>query len=282
MTSLLAALINLENYGENDLDKIAFPVDPIQPRVNIVGGPLDHFVRDAFCDTFAITDPLKKGKLYKAVFSYFGDQNHPPDMMLLGSDAIEVKKVASLTAGSIQLNSSFPKSELTADSSFLTNKCKNSEKGWKKKDLIYAVGHVQGSKIRLLTFVYGDCYASDSRLYESLRDRIIEGIKKIPASFSETVELGRINGVDPLKITNLRIRGMWLIKTPLKLFSSFIQPDYKRKLSVFAVMRAQKFDSFDPKLKAEVSKKFSIASVQINDPDKPSRMIDAVVISFFI
>ena len=34
--------------------------------------------------------------------------------------------------------------------------------------------------------------------------------------FAETKELGRVNQVDPLGITNLRIRGMWQIETQEK------------------------------------------------------------------
>ena len=37
--------------------------------------------------------------------------------------------------------------------------------------------------------------------------------------FSETNELGRVNKVDPLGITYLRIRGMWGIENPIKVFN---------------------------------------------------------------
>ena len=37
--------------------------------------------------------------------------------------------------------------------------------------------------------------------------------------FEETEELGRINMIDSLGITKLRVRGMWISQNPWKVFS---------------------------------------------------------------
>jgi len=47
--------------------------------------------------------------------------------------------------------------------------------------------------------------------------------------FSQTKELGRVNRVDPLGITNLRIQGMW----------------HEGKFSLVCIMRTEKFKTFD-------------------------------------
>src|SRR5699024_11579610 len=61
-----------------------------------------------------------------------------------------------------------------------------------------------------LWFVYGDCYCADKSYYERIADTIKDGVSSIPdVDFGETKELGRVNKVDPLGITYLRIRGMW-------------------------------------------------------------------------
>ena len=51
----------------------------------------------------------------------------------------------------------------------------------------------------------------------------------------ETDELGRINKVDPLGITSLRVRGMWQIKNPSKVFSGVAALDPEMQFQAFAM-----------------------------------------------
>jgi hypothetical protein len=55
-----------------------------------------------------------------------GNANNPPDSMLKGGDAIEVKKVGSHSS-QIQLNSSFPKDKLHSHDRLITRECVNCE-----------------------------------------------------------------------------------------------------------------------------------------------------------
>ena len=107
-----------------------------------------------------------------SIFSYLGNQNNPPDMMIDGGDAIEVKKIASenFNAG-IALNSSYPKTKLFADSAMISQACKDAEE-WNVKDMLYTIGFVNEAKLRALTFVYGSDYAADKEVYERIKNTI--------------------------------------------------------------------------------------------------------------
>ena len=71
-----------------------------------------------------------------------------------------------------------------------------------------------------LWMVYGYSYAADHEMliFQRLKDNHVRrNIETTPdVDFSPTqMKLGRVNLVDPLGITNLRIRGMWLIAASL-------------------------------------------------------------------
>ncbi len=279
--SIITALFNIKNRKDNDLSKIVPIANPEQPRVNKEGSPLDAFVKDSFCNSFSIKDPREKMIVYLSNFSYLGSQNNPPDIIVKGGDAIEVKKVKGFGGSTIALNSSYPKSRLRIDDDMLTAECKNCE-SWKQKDIVYCVGHVVDGKICLLIFVYGDCYAAEAEVYQKVRQPIIDGLKKLNAPLSRTKELARLNKVDPLQITDLRVRGMWQIKSPLRFFSEIIVPEQDRQMSVFAIMRKEKFESFGKNDKELARKNFSVSEIKIKSPENPQKLIDAVLVSFAV
>ena len=64
-------------------------------RANGMGEALENYIKDAFAGTFGISDELQKMKTYNQKFSWLGSQNNPPDIMIKGGDAIEVKKTQS-------------------------------------------------------------------------------------------------------------------------------------------------------------------------------------------
>jgi NgoPII restriction endonuclease len=84
-------------------------------RINIVGESLEAFIRDIFADTLDEIDENIRVHKHSQVFSYLGNQNNPPDLIIRDGDVIEVKKIESFRSG-IHLNSSYPKSRLFADS----------------------------------------------------------------------------------------------------------------------------------------------------------------------
>ncbi len=211
-------------------------------RANSVGEALENYVKDIFANSFDLPETERLQKINK-VFSYLGNQNNPPDIILRNGDAIETKKVQNQTS-SLALNSSYPKSKLFVDSPMLQNACKNCE-DWTEKDIIYIVGHTNDTDLKHLWFVYGDCFAADKEVYEKIKKTISSGITEIPdVEFTETKELGKVKKVDPLGVTDLRIRGMWHIDNPQKIFSYLNKVDTNAKFQVLCLMKTEKFNSF--------------------------------------
>ena len=214
-------LIAIKNLVENPIFSIVSHYSG-RNRVNGVGDALEKYVKDLFAGTLFCNDEYLKMQQYQEVFSYTGNQNNPPDIILKNGDAIEVKKVQGNT-NALALNSSYPKDKLYADSTMITSNCRNCEQ-WNVKDIIYIVGNTTDTHLKELWFVYGDCYAADKEIYERIKDTIINGLHSIPnIELAETNELGKIKKVDPLGITDLRVRGMWSIFHPKKVFDYIVE-----------------------------------------------------------
>jgi len=169
----------------------------------------------------------------------------------------------------------------------ITSTCRNCE-NWYERDLIYTIGSIKNNKLSLLWFVYGDCYAASREVYERIRTTIADGVISIPGvDFSKTKELGRVNKVDPLGITHLRIRGMWTIEHPNKAYRYLDIDDQANKtLKLFALIRETKYYSFPSediaRLESSVNSNLSIKNVQIKLPDNPVKQVSAKLISYQI
>ena len=254
-------------------------------RINSVGDALECFVKDIFSDALNENDLNIKNQTYSEAFSYIGNQNNPPDIILKNGDAIEVKKIESLKA-SIALNSSYPKSKLYSDEPMLTSSCRNCE-DWQEKDIIYAIGIIKEKKLKLLWLIYGDCYAADREVYKRIANTINSGINEIKdVDFSETKELGRVNKVDPLGITYLRIRGMWGIQNPISVYDYLFENIDIDTFKLIAIMKEEKYLSFPSGvrmfLEAISDKGFTIKNVNIKSPNNPAQLIPAKMINYTI
>jgi len=277
MTNLLIALKNLAE------DPIADIIAQYKSsnRANNMGDALEYYIRDIFCGSRNIYDENTKNEVYCKNFSYLGNQNNPPDIIIRNGDAIEVKKVESYNSG-LALNSSYPKAKLFANSPMITSKCKKCE-NWSVKDIIYAVGVSQNKMLRVLWLVYGDCYAADQEIYERIKNKISNGITELEGvEFSETKELGRVNKVDPLGITYLRIRGMWHINNPIKVFNYITSVDKNMNFNVNAIMLKDKYLSFPEEDRNNIEslngKLLIIKDVRIKSPNNPADLLDAKLI----
>lgn len=215
MSNILVAIINAKRKQKELTANASGPGN----RISLDGKPLENFVRSLF---------VSVGADEREVFSYQGSANNPPDAMLRGGDAIEIKKVETL-GSTIPLNSSFPKQSLIRDDPMITKACRDSE-NWTEKDIIYTIGYVKDQEVRAIWFVYGDCYAADKRRYQKYAQAISDAvIRNDPEKCTVTKELGRITKLDPTERTNLRVRGMWEIVTPVKAFSELdrlFSPDH--------------------------------------------------------
>ncbi|WP_082422474.1 NgoPII family restriction endonuclease [Aquimarina longa] len=278
MTNILEAIYNIVSFPENKLKSIYSG----RNRANSMGDALENYIKDSFANTFQTKDEKVRMKIFNQKFSWLGSQNNPPDIMIKDGDAIEVKKAQSARS-SLALNSSYPKADIHSDSPMITKECKECE-NWTTKDLIYCVGHTTDSELKSLWLIYGNIYAAKHETYQRIKNTISDGIKTIPdVVFSETKELGRVNKVDPLGITNLRIRGMWQIENPRKVFN-YLHKAGKNEFEIVCIIPASKYDSFPTESKQKIEsitdKKFTIENVEVKDPNNPAKLIDCKLIKY--
>ncbi|MCR9173465.1 MAG: NgoPII family restriction endonuclease [bacterium] len=280
MTNILEAIYNIVNQKNFEIRAMYSG----RNRANGMGDALENYIKDAFAGTFGLSDELQKIQIYNQKFSWLGSQNNPPDIMIKGGDAIEVKKTQSANS-SLALNSSYPKTDLRHTSPMITKECKECE-AWTIKDLIYCVGHTTDTSLKSLWMVYGNSYAAKHETYQRIKTTISSGIKTIPdVVFADTKELGRVNQVDPLGITNLRIRGMWQIENPRKVFNYLHEPTDK-DFELVCIIPTEKYSSFskDSRTKLEGIKEngFSIEDKQIKDPNNPAKLMDCKLIKLCV
>lgn len=280
MTNILEAICNIVSQKNFALRAIYSG----RNRVNGMGDALESYVKDAFAGTLEIIDETQKMKIYNQKFSWLGSQNNPPDIMIKGGDAIEVKKTQSANS-SLALNSSYPKTDLRNTSPMITKECKECE-DWAVKDLIYCIGHTTDTNLKSLWMLYGNSYAAKHETYQRIKSTISDGIKAIPdVVFAETKELGRVNQVDPLGITNLRIRGMWQIENPRKVFDYLHKPK-DNKFELVCIIPTSKYNSFPQESKTKLEeikeKGFSIENKQIKDPNNPAKLLDSKLIKLIV
>lgn len=251
-------------------------------RVNSVGDALENYMKDIFADSFDLPG-MEQIEKQSQVFSYLGNPNNPPDIILRNGDAIETKKVQS-GSSDLALNSSFPKSQLFADDLLLKEEVRNCEQ-WEVKDIIYVIGHTTNSDIKHIWFVYGDCYIAKKEVYERIKTTITGGIKSIPdVEFTQTNELGRVNRVDPLGITNLRIRGMWTLQNPTKVFGYLNCVDSQSRFQINCILRTDKFYSFPQEditnLESLEIENYDLKDIKIKNPNNPAQLLDCKLITF--
>ena len=254
-------------------------------RANNMGEALEEYIKDLFSGTVFEKDETKRIEIISEVFSYLGNTNNPPDSILKGGDAIEVKKIENKTS-SLALNSSFPKAKLYSNSPMITDACRNCEK-WEEKDIIYVIGSCEKNKLTSLIFVYGEDYAAENKIYENVKNKVKLGIESIGGlEFSETNEIGRINRVDPLGITYFRIRGMWGIENPVKVFDYIYKRDDSKQFNFMALINEDKYNSFSNRKELEnlekENKNLEIKNVKIKNPNNPAKLKKAKLIIFKI
>ena len=276
-TNLIKAFINLVSSNQSRLSQ-----DLTSPnRITLQWKALEEFIKDIFCDTVNLTNINEKLKIQNQKLSWQWSLNNPPDLILRDGDAIEVKKLGSET--SISLNSSHPKDKIYSNDSRILPACRNCE-NWTVKDMIYAIGVVKEDSISNLWLIYGDCFAAERDIYDRTFNSITNAFTtNSQLKFSPTNELWRVNNVDPLGITYFRIRGMWWIEHPSKVFD-YLPIAKEGDFVVNVLMLKSKYLSFPIEdrntLEALSSRDTKILEVEIKSPNNPVRLLEAVLITF--
>ena len=278
-TNILTAVINIVKTRNVSLQEEYVKAN----RANSMGDALEKYVVDSFANTILEKDETKRNLKINQVFSYLGNDSNPPDAMLKGGAAIETKKIGSRNS-QLQLNSSNPKSKLYIDDSRLKKSARKAE-DWNEKDFIYSIGFVKENQLKELALIDASIYCADTTVYQDIFEQIKEGISSIPnIDFSPTKELGRVNKIDPLGITSLRIRGMWLLENPFTVFKYVYQPITTANFNLFALVSTEQFDGFNNKdallsLVDEVAT-LNIADVKVKNPNNPAKLINCKKITF--
>jgi hypothetical protein len=109
----------------------------------------------------------------------------------------------------------------------------------------------------------------------------IEGV-----DFSETRELRRVNKVDPLGITYMRVRGMWGIENPWTTFRYVYQRDFRKKFNFMCLINDKKWNSlYGTERIYELGKRnnhLQISNVKLKDPDNPAKLNGAKLITYSV
>lgn len=294
--NFIDALINLI---KNPVIELSEEYVKSKNRANSMGAALEEYIKDLFAGTINELDENIRNEKLSKVFSYIGNQNNPPDAILKLGDALEIKKIESPNS-SLALNSSYPKSKIYSKSNMITKACRECEKEfvtkdsnthtngiWIEKDIIYSIGVVKDKKLSSLAFIYGMDYAADNELYENIKNIVKAGINNIPnVEFEETKELGRVNRVDPLGITYLRVRGMWGIENPFKVFDYVFKRDFSKKFNCMAIINEDKWTNFENrKILLDLIQKTNGATsekIRIKDPNNPAKLRNAILITYVI
>ena len=283
MVDLLTAILNIYNYNNFNLNNYS---KTSSNRINQVGDSLEYYIKDAFSNSFNFSNQKTKKMNYADSFSYQGSKNHPPDLILKNSDSFEIKK--SESKGNIHLNSSSPKDFLYNDDPRIHTDCRNSDGGkWKKKDIFYIIGYCKSDELNSLFFVHALTFISNKETYlgpwETLQNGISNLTKKYPSLHPKiTTELGGIENGDPLKITNLRIRGMWMMDNPFKIFKTQLNHDSNKKFSLFCLLTTKKFETYPKNSISSLKshKNISVSGLSITDPNNTKKSLDATLIKF--
>lgn len=247
-------------------------------RINIVGDGLEAYVAELFSNSLDCKEEDKQNKILN-YFSFLGSQNNPPDMMIKGGPAIEVKKISSLNAD-LALNSSYPMSKIFADDSKIIAKCRKSEE-WTEKDMLYAIGVVKEKNLEVITFVSGSLLAANNNFYSEYFDELKKRIlsTKNTHQNSLTTELARFNKIDPLKRTHLRVRAMWIIENPLVTFADSIPREFLTNNQVkpkgIFILDENQFSNEDLKRLKKENIKWTQA--KLPDPDNSANQLNALI-----
>lgn len=266
--NVLHAILNLSNsYFQNDIEN-----KKSNNRINDVGNGLENYIQNLFLGNLEPTE-----ENIKNIFSFTGMKNHPPDLILRGGDSFEIKKRESLK-GQLALNSSYPRNKLFASDKKIAKKCIECEE-WHEKDLFYVVGHERNKKLQTMFFVQGTILAAPKEYYEKYLTSIKDVLR--PLGSSDTNEIGRFNNVDPLKRTNLRVRGMFGMASPFELFN-FYQSGNEKRIAINILLEKEKFFSFPKKDRDRIHdmKNITFLEKELKSPETKNQNLKCVFLSY--
>lgn len=224
----LTAINRIVKFGNNDLKRYATNEFG---RINTIDKQVESYIKDAIAGSFKLSRKQKPTH-YAKIFSYFGNQNNPPNIIIKNGDAFEINRIDRPFA-SLAQNISPPKDVLSVSDKRVTKACRNCEsKPWKQKDLFYIIGNAKKGIINYLLFVQGTCYITSHDAYDKIKR-----------------ELKKIYKGDSFDFNSKGDR----IKNPLAYFRKYLKYN-PNKFSIYAIIETQKYLSFSKKDRIELEK----------------------------
>ena len=135
--------------------------------------------------------------------------------------------------------------------------------------------------------VYGDVYCANNDCYLKLWSKIKGSIMETKdIDFTNTKELAHINAVDPLGITYFRVRSMWGIQNPWKVFHYLCTIDTTKQFNFMCIISQRKWNTFNNAIQLEMLSKtnqaLAVFDNTVYDPDNPANLINVKVINYKI
>lgn len=229
-------------------------------RKMLIGDNLNSLILDLFANTIKKNDENTRMIKFSECFSYIGNENNPPNLILKDGDAVKIKLLDSKSS-EIKMTSSYPRSRLFYDDPAIGSHCFYCE-NWKVKDLIYVLGITENNSIAQLWFVYGDCYFADRKIYEKLLDI-----------------------TDPLRVTKFNNFQKCRIANPNKVFDYLPNQEGSHQFNCQCILRLDKYYSFPFRDRRNleslaVNNKINILDIEIKSPEQPEKIISAKLIKF--
>lgn len=278
-TNVLVALKNILDRNSS----ILTPIFRSNGSANAAGDSLEFFVKDMFC-TGASQYQYEHEKMrkYNEYLSWTGNSSNFPDFIIKGGVGVEPKKLNNLSYSSLALNSSYPKDYIYPDSQNLPRGINEEE--WERKGVLYVAGNLntQNNKLLSLWFAYGNTMVADRSVYLNLIDEIRDAVASTNATLIASKELARAKGIDPLKLSNLRVRGMYELEHPHKVFSEYItRDDIPLEASkIYVVMLSDDYNALEeqPDFSTHfASGKLKRTEINIPNPNNPTETLEAIL-----
>jgi hypothetical protein len=97
-------------------------------------------------------------------------------------------------------------------------------------------------------------------------------------------EIGRLNNVDPLNATSLRVRAMWLLEHPARVFQSVLLPPEQGAFVLNVLVSAEKWDAYSDveadAVTALSSQGLNVQRIKIPDSGTLGQQHEAVHVSW--
>lgn len=253
-----------------------------QPRGSLgsTGKPFEVFAKNMFAGCLGAL-PAHVDDAWKRTFSWLGSLNAPPDFMVWGGDAVEVKQQGGI--GQIALNSSPPKQVLKFDDPRIEAACRACE-SWTMKDFVYFIGKTNSEYVEALWLIDGRCIADDASTYDIIFDNLAITVSNLGGQ--PTNELGRFNRVDPLQASSLRVRAMWSMQHPASTFREYLMPVQAGKFVLNVLLSASKWNSYPNEEIRSVNDLrtigLDVSRIQIPDSQNVEKKLEAVHIAWCV